>query len=77
MRVGIKVTGQLIDLCQVDHVDVDSGASVQTVLDALGIPARQVGLVSVNGKAVPKAQREQVTLHESDQMVVMAPLTGG
>lgn len=77
MRVGVKVTGHLIDLCSATHVDLDEGACVDTALGALGIPPAQVGLVSVNGEAVPKAKRSEMVLRESDEMVVMAPLTGG
>ncbi|HIE75213.1 MAG TPA: thiamine biosynthesis protein ThiS, partial [Gammaproteobacteria bacterium] len=31
----------------------------------------------VNGEAVPRAKRAQHSLVDGDQMVVMAPLTGG
>ena len=52
-------------------------ASVDDALVALGIPSDQVGLVSVDGEAVPKAKRGGTTLTDGNEMVVMAPLTGG
>jgi len=36
-----------------------------------------VGLVSVNGEAVSKAKRPHRALADGDELVVMAPLTGG
>jgi len=77
MRVAVKVTGHLIDLCKVAHVDLEDGASIDVALSTLGIPSNQVGLVSLNGEAVSKAKRSVVLLKENDEMVVMAPLTGG
>jgi len=77
MRIQVRVTGHLIDLCSVDAVELPEGASVDDALVALGIPSDQVGLVSVDGEAVPKAKRGGTTLTDGNDMVVMAPLTGG
>ena len=77
MRVKVRVTGHLIDLCSVDEVELSEGASVADAVAALGIPPEQVGLVSVDGQAVPKARRDSRLLADGNEMVVMAPLTGG
>ncbi|HJP06275.1 MAG: MoaD/ThiS family protein [Proteobacteria bacterium] len=77
MRVKVRVTGQLIDICSADHVDLADGASVDQALAQLNIPHDQVGLVSVNGEAVSKAKRPHRALADGDELVVMAPLTGG
>jgi|TARA_B110000263_G_scaffold177541_1_gene155279 sulfur carrier protein ThiS len=77
MQVKVRVTGQLIDYFSGTHVNLAKGASVEQALVALEIPTRNVGLVSVNGEAVPRAKRAQHSLVDGDQMVVMAPLTGG
>ncbi len=53
------------------------GASVADAVAALGIPPEQVGLVSVDGQAVSKARRDTTALVDGNEMVVMAPLTGG
>ena len=77
MQVKVRVTGHLIDLCLVDEVELPDGASVADAVAALGIPAEQVGLVSVDGQAVSKARRDSTLLADGNEMVVMAPLTGG
>ena len=77
MQVKVRVTGHLIDLCSVDEVELPEGASVADAVAALGIPPEQVGLVSVDGQAVSKARRDTTALVDGNEMVVMAPLTGG
>ena len=77
MQVKVRVTGHLIDLCSVDEVELPEGASVSDAVAALGIPPEQVGLVSVDGQAVSKARRDSTSLADGNEMVVMAPLTGG
>ena len=77
MQVKVRVTGHLIDLCSVDEVELPEGASVGDAVAALGIPPEQVGLVSVDGQAVSKARRDTTALADGNEMVVMAPLTGG
>lgn len=77
MQVKVRVTGHLIDLCSVDEVELPEGASVADAVAALGIPPEQVGLVSVDGQAVSKARRDSTLLADGNEMVVMAPLTGG
>ncbi len=77
MQVEVRVTGQLIDYFSGTHVNLDEGAIVEQALVVLEIPAASVGLVSVNGDAVPREKRPQHGLVAGDQMVVMAPLTGG
>ncbi len=77
MQVKVRVTGHLIDLCSVDEVELPEGASVADAVAALGIPPEQVGLVSIDGQAVSKARRDTTTLADGNEMVVMAPLTGG
>jgi len=77
MQVEVRVTGQLVDYFCGTHVTLVEGANVEQALVALEIPAASVGLVSVNGEAVPRAKRAQQGLVDGDQMVVMAPLTGG
>ena len=77
MQIKVRVTGHLIDLCSVDEVDLPEGASVADAVAALGIPPEQVGLVAVDGQAVSKARRDTTALADGNEMVVMAPLTGG
>ena len=77
MRIQVRVTGHLIDLCSVDEVELPEGTSVDDAVGALGIPSEQVGLVSVDGEAVPRAKRSSTMLTDGNEMVVMAPLTGG
>lgn len=77
MQVKVRVTGHLIDLCSLDEVELPEGASVADAVAALGIPPEQVGLVSVDGQAVSKARRDSTLLADGNEMVVMAPLTGG
>ncbi|XXK21097.1 MoaD/ThiS family protein [Arenicellales bacterium nBUS_48] len=77
VRIGIRVTGHLIDFCSVDALELPDGASISDAIFLLGIPVEQVGLVSIDGQAVSKAKRDDFRLVEGNEMVVMAPLTGG
>ena len=77
MQIKVRVTGHLIDLCSVDEVELPEGASGADAVAALGSPPEQVGLVSVDGQAVSKARRDTTALADGNEMVVMAPLTGG
>ena len=77
MRIGIRVTGHLIDFCSVDALELADGASISDAIDLLGIPVEQVGLVSIDGQGVSRAKRDQTRLVDGNEMVVMAPLTGG
>ena len=77
MRIGVRVTGHLIDFCSVDALELPDGASISDAIFLLGIPVEQVGLVSIDGQAVSKAKRDDFRLVEGNEMVVMAPLTGG
>jgi sulfur carrier protein ThiS len=67
----------LIDFCSVDALELPDGASISDAIFLLGIPIEQVGLVSIDGQAVSKAKRDDFRLVEGNEMVVMAPLTGG
>jgi len=77
VRIGIRVTGHLIDFCSVDALELPDGASISDAILLLGIPVEQVGLVSIDGQAVSRAKRGDFILVEGNEMVVMAPLTGG
>lgn len=77
MRIGIRVTGHLIDFCSVDALELPDGASISDAIFLLSIPVEQVGLVSIDGQAVSRAKRDDFRLVEGNEMVVMAPLTGG
>ena len=47
------------------------------VMRQLGIPEEGSYLVSVNGSALPKAERAERRLAEGDTLAILPPLRGG
>ena len=57
-------------------IEVADGATVANVMERLGLPEGSY-LVTLNGTAVPSAQRAQLTLNDGDNLALMPPLKGG
>lgn len=77
MRVGVRLFG---DFRQYLHetggranLDVDEGVSVRALLDRVGVPEVEVGLVSINGSLAPF----ETVLRDGDQIDVFSPIGGG
>ncbi len=58
------------------EIDVDDGATPQLVMSKLGFPDGAY-LISVNGTAVPKAERATKALENGDELAILVPLRGG
>lgn len=54
-------------------VDLNPGATVADLLEALGIPDRETITVGLNGEL---ATRES-TLHDADEITMFSPMEGG
>jgi len=59
------------------ELEVAEGASPVDVLAKLGMPLEGSYLISVNGSALPKAERPGHKLAENDDLAIMPPLRGG
>ncbi len=54
-------------------VEIDAETTVRQLLDSVGVPWEEVGLVVVNGQLAD----EQTTLGEGDKVEVFSPIGGG
>ena len=59
------------------ELDLEDGATPIDVMRKLGMPAGASYLVTLNGEAVPRAEREKRTLSENDDLAIMPALRGG
>lgn len=59
------------------ELEVAEGATPIDVLRQLGMPLEKSYLVSLNGTALPKAERESRSLEAGDTLAIMPPLKGG
>ncbi len=59
------------------RIEVPDGATVQEVVDRLGIPPEQAHLVIVNGLFVPCSLRDRERLYEGDTLAIWPPVAGG
>ena len=55
------------------EIQLESGATVKTVLKALKIPAEEKAVVLVNGRNA----NESVPLKETDSVTLYSPISGG
>ncbi|MBC6438884.1 MAG: MoaD/ThiS family protein [Rhodospirillales bacterium] len=58
------------------EIEVPEGSTPRSVMDRLGFPEGSY-LVTLNGKALPTAQRTRVELTDGDNLALMPPLKGG
>lgn len=84
MRVTLKLYATLTDYLPASarrenlvHLDVVESATIASLIEPLGIPARLVHLVLVNGVFVPPAERASRTFSEGDVLAIWPPIAGG
>jgi thiamine biosynthesis protein ThiS len=58
------------------EIEAEPGATPQAVMAKLGFPDGAY-LISVNGTAVPKAERATKELEDGDELAILVPLRGG
>ena len=58
------------------ETETAEGATPLTVMRTLGFPDGAY-LISVNGTAVPKSERDAKQLEDGDELAVLVPLRGG
>lgn len=56
-----------------DRFELDTGATVEHLIDKLGIPAAEAKLVFVNGKKAPLA----AILNDGERVGIFPPVGGG
>lgn len=59
------------------EVDLAEGASVQSMLDDIGMPAGVYKLVLVNGVFIVPEERETLLFVEGDVLAIWPPVAGG
>ena len=78
MRIRVKLMGALRNRLPnaqgTSEMDMESRATVDSVLEKLELPAGRVHLVMVNGEMEPERQRR---LTDGDELVVFPPVAGG
>ena len=78
MKVDIRLIGALEEYRETDDLlELTEGGSVEDVLSLLGIPANELGMVSVNGESIPKQNRSTTILCDGDQLTAMTLIKGG
>ena len=77
MQVTVELLGPLRDHLagndSTTSLDVPSGATVVSVIQALGIPASQSWNASIDGKLV----YNETLMKDGDRMMVFPPIAGG
>ena len=78
LRIRIQLFGELIEYLKLASggrvtLEVFEGASIQTMLERLGIPSGYVGVVLVNGKFCSR----DTLLNHDDQVQIIPQLEGG
>ena len=83
MRINIKTAGLLGKYLPAGsernkaELEVADGTTPIDVMRQLGMPLEASYLVSLNGSALPKAERETRALSADDTLAIMPPLKGG
>ena len=58
-------------------VEIEPGQTARDIMAKLGFPAERTYLVTLNGTALPKAERASRALAEDDELAILPPLKGG
>lgn len=84
IRVTLKLYASLTDFLpeafRKDHampLEVEEGATVDSLVAPFGLPAAQVKLLVLNGVFVPPARRATTRLSEGDVVAIWPPVAGG
>lgn len=56
-----------------ETLDLKDGASISDALAELSVPADEIGLTSINGKAAPR----ETELHDSDKLEIFPVIVDG
>jgi len=59
------------------EIVVETGATIQQVLDSYNVPFERCHLILVNGVFSPPATAKQAVLSEGDALAVWPPVAGG
>jgi len=83
MRITVRTGGLLSQYLPQEgsgnlaEIEVSAGVTPTDVMNLLGVPPDGSYLVSLNGNAIPKAERAKHQLEEHDTLAIMPPLRGG
>lgn len=58
-------------------VELPDGATLATLLDSLGVPAKAVAAMEHNGEAVPRSAHAARTLSDGDRIELVRAVAGG
>ena len=59
------------------EVEAESGATIESLLDAQNVPREACHLVLLNGIFQPRERRASATLNNGDAVAVWPPVAGG
>ena len=75
MQISVKLTGVLKSKTPAgDKLDLPEGATIESALSLLDIPAQRIQVVTINGTLERDLKR---ALEPDDEMTVLAPVGGG
>ncbi len=74
MKIQLKLMGMLKDRAPEGELELGEAATIEDVLDKLGIPAVSVQAFSINGAIERNRQRG---LAEGDELTLLPPVGGG
>jgi molybdopterin converting factor small subunit len=83
MKITLKLYASLVECLPPGArgnqivLDIDEGATVQTVLDRFSVPPKLSKLVFVNGVHVAPQERAAHVLAEGDELAAWPPIAGG
>lgn len=78
MQIQIKLVGRLSEYRDSKGpLEVPEETSVEELVQLLGIPTEEAGMVAVNDNAIPRTDRATTKINDGDSVVMLAPVHGG
>jgi sulfur carrier protein ThiS len=80
LKLFASLTKYLPDACRRSRemaVEIDPGASIESIITPLGMPAPLVKLVLLNGVFVPPDERAATRFADGDVLAIWPPIAGG
>ena len=72
MQIQVKITADLQKV-QTRNIELGDGSNAMHLIQQLGIPVEEVGVLSINGRQATFDQ----TLHAGDVVHIVPPIGGG
>jgi sulfur carrier protein ThiS len=80
LKLFASLTKYLPDACRKSRempIEIDAGATIDSIIAPLGMPAPLVKLVLLNGVFVPPDERAATRFADGDVLAIWPPVAGG